>query len=235
MERAQEIGLLVAYQGEPGAYSEDAVLAAFGTHVCPVPQPTFAAVFQAVAAGTVDAGLVPIENSHIGRISAVETLLSRRDVQVIGERWQPIHHCLLALIGQKPSDIRQAWSHPQALAQCAAYLRERGIEAVAAPDTAGAARLIREQAFSGIAAIASARAARLYQLDILARDIQTTPDNRTHFLILHQAKALVREDFAVLGHLKTLREGGQHSQARQIALALKQQDHEEEWGMRYGS
>src|SRR5579871_6463300 len=122
MRDTQKTPTRVAYQGEPGAYSEDAVFAVFGSQVCPVPQPTLLAVFQAVAAGSVERGLVPVENSHAGRVAGVEALLARPDVQVIGGWWQPIRHCLLALPGQQLSDIRQVWSHPQALAQCDAYL-----------------------------------------------------------------------------------------------------------------
>lgn len=235
MERDdRETRLRVAYQGEPGAYSEAAVLQRFGIQALPMPQPSFSAVFQAVAAGTVTVGLVPIEHAHTGRIAEVDVLLLRPDIAVTGELWQPIRHCLLALPGQRLSDIRQVWSHPHALAECKAYLDALPVEIITAADTAGSAKLIRQQALSGIGAIASARAADLYQLAILARDIQDHSDNRTCFLILRKAEGLVREEFALLRQLKTFRKQGQGAQARVVMQAMEQRDQAEEWGMRYG-
>jgi prephenate dehydratase len=188
----------IAFQGEPGAYSQDAVFQVFGTQAIAVSYPSFRAVFQAVTAGEVDAGLVPVENSYTGRIAEVETLLQTSEVQVTGQIWQPIHHCLLGLPGQTLRQIKRVLSHPQALAQCDAYLQALGVELVATDDTAGSARYLREQGEADTAAIASARAAILYDLVILERDIETSPTNSTRFLMVRPAQTLVSEEDALL-------------------------------------
>lgn len=188
----------VAFQGEPGAYSQDVVLQVFGVQAIGVPYPSFRAVFHAVAAGEVDAGVVPVENSYVGRIAEVETLLQTSEVLVTGQFWQPIHHCLLGLPGQALCQIKRVLSHPQALEQCDAYLHALGVELVAAEDTAGSARYLREHGEADTAVIASARAATLYHLAILERDIETSPDNSTRFLMLRPAQIPVSEESALL-------------------------------------
>jgi prephenate dehydratase len=174
----------IAYQGEPGAYGEDAVLSYFGPDTLPVPKASFRDVFAAVASAETDGGLTPIENSQAGSINEIYDLLRDFGLFLTGEFCLPVNHCLLCLPGQQLSDIRRVLSHPQALAQCDAYLRGLGVEIVAAYDTAGSAKLIREQRLPGVAAVASMRAAEVYGLTILARDIQTVPGNYTRFVEL---------------------------------------------------
>jgi len=176
----------VAFQAERGAYGEEAVVAYFGAQVIPVPRRTFAEAFDAVMSGETDAGLLPIENSQAGSVHDVYDLLRGSQLFVNGEICRPINHCLLCLPGQTLGQIKRVLSHPQALAQSDAYLRELDVEIVAAYDTAGSAKLIREQAMEGVAAVASARAAELYQLDILASGIQTIKDNYTRFIKLER-------------------------------------------------
>jgi len=178
--------LRVAFQGERGAYGEEAVVAYYGTEVAPAPKVSFADVFQAVAKSEVERGLVPIENSQAGSISEVYDLLRTMGLFITGEICRPINHCLLCLPGQRIGDIRRVLSHPQALAQCDVYLRELRVEIVAAYDTAGSAKLIREQELRGVAAVASARAAELYGLEILASGIQTIAGNYTRFVELNR-------------------------------------------------
>ena len=184
----------VAFQGELGAYGEAATLAYFGADVEPTPCVSFADVFEAVAGGSVDAGLAPIENSQAGSINEVYDLLrAHREppLYVTGEISAPVNHCLMALPGQPLAAITRVISHPQALAQSEAYLRALGVEIVAEYDTAGSAKLIRERELMGVAAVASERAAERYELAILARDIQTVKDNYTRFIAfgLHPAPA----------------------------------------------
>jgi prephenate dehydratase len=188
----------IAFQGEPGAYSQDVVLQVFGTQAIAVPYPSFRTVFQAVAAGEVDAGVVPVENSYVGRIAEVETLLHTSEVLVTGQIWHPIHHCLLGLPGQTLRQIKRVLSHPQALRQCDAYLHALGVELVAAEDTAGSARYLRELGEVDTAVIASARAATLYGLAILERGIETSRDNSTRFLVLRPSQMLVSEEDGLL-------------------------------------
>ncbi len=178
--------LQVAFQGEPGAYGEEAVVAYFGAQVIPLPRRTFAEAFAAVTSGEADAGLIPIENSQAGSVHDVYDLLRSGHLYVNGEICRPINHCLLCLPGQTLGQITRVLSHPQALAQSDAYLRNLGVEVVAEFDTAGSAKIIREQMLEGVAAVASARAAELYQLEILASGIQTIKGNYTRFIKLER-------------------------------------------------
>lgn len=183
----------VAFQGERGAYGDEAVLLHFGPDTEPVPCRSFADVFAAVARAQVDFGLVPVENSQAGSINEVYDLLRQYDLFVISERVLEVNHCLLALPGQDLAGIHRVFSHPQALAQCDAFLRDLGAEILAQYDTAGSAKMIREGNLTGTAAVASRRAAEIYQLDVLAENIQTVKDNYTRFLVLGQEPAPRRE------------------------------------------
>ncbi|MBV9707175.1 MAG: prephenate dehydratase [Chloroflexi bacterium] len=192
--------LIVAFQGERGAFSEEAVRTYFekeaDKQLEPFPCRSFTDVFRAVAAGEVSYGLVPVENSQAGSINDVYDLLRQHDLFVIGEVSHPVNHCLLCLPGQQCSDIKRVISHPQALAQSDIYLRELGVELVATYDTAGSAKMIREENLEGVAAVAGTGAAELYQLEILARDIQTIKDNYTRFIALGREPAARREGLA---------------------------------------
>ncbi len=174
----------VAFQGERGAFGEEAVVQYFGDEAEPVPCGTFAQVFQAVAGAQVDYGVVPIENSIAGSVHEVYDLLRQYDLFVRGERIIPIELCLLALPGQTLADIRKVYSHPKALEQCARTLRDLQVEIIAQYDTAGSARLIRDQELTGVACVASRRAAVIYDLDILADGIQDIRENYTRFIVL---------------------------------------------------
>src|SRR5581483_3680943 len=181
--------LNVAFQGERGAFSDEAVKAYFGKEAEPFPCRNFADVFRAVSSGDVAYGLVPVENSQAGSINDVYDLLRQHDLFVIGEISHPVNHCLLCLPGQQLSDIKRVISHPQALAQSDVFLRELGVEIVATYDTAGSAKMVREDNLEGVAAVAGAEAAELYQLEILANGIQTIKDNYTRFIVLGREPA----------------------------------------------
>lgn len=178
----------IAFQGELGAFGDEAVRDYFGRQPGiqpePVPCRSFSDVFRAVASGTVDYGLVPVENSQAGSITETYDLLRQHDLFVIGEIGHPVNHCLLALPGQTIENIKRVISHPQALAQCDEYLRGLNVEIVATYDTAGSAKTVREEQLEGVAAIAGAGAGALYELDILAHGIQTIKDNFTRFIAL---------------------------------------------------
>ena len=178
----------VAFQGELGAFGDEAVRVHFSTQSQrppeSIPYRAFADVFHAVAAGDVDYGLVPVENSQAGSINDVYDLLRQHDLFVIGEIGHPVNHCLLALPGQTLSDIKRVISHPQALAQSDVFLHQLGAEIVATYDTAGSAKMVKEEHLEGVAAVAGAGAAELYGLDILAHSIQTVKDNYTRFIAL---------------------------------------------------
>lgn len=173
----------IAFQGELGAYSDAAVQRRFGD-VARLPCTSFQALFDAVSDGRASAGMVPIENSLAGSVLDNYDLLLSHHVTIVGELMLPVRHCLLALPGTTLSEVKRAYSHPQALAQSAPFLREHGIEAVVAYDTAGAARELARRQDSGAAAVASARAAEIYGLTVLAEDIQSRADNTTRFFVI---------------------------------------------------
>jgi prephenate dehydratase len=176
--------LRIGFQGERGAYGEEATLSLFGPGVQAVPLPSFRAVFESVAQGRVDGGVVPVENSLAGSVIDNVDLLIEFPVSITGELALHIRHCLLAPAGTALADVERAFSHPQALAQCTAFLRQHGITPVPESDTAGAARRLSEQRTPRSAAIASRNAATLYGLTVLQEGIQDMPGNYTRFVAL---------------------------------------------------
>jgi prephenate dehydratase len=182
-----DIGTLsVAFQGEPGAYSELAVKALFRSPKT-VPQHSVHKVFEATEIGLVDFGVVPLENSHAGSINDSYDLLVRHGVQIVGETIVRIRHCLLAPAGTGMDDVKVVFSHPQALEQCSEFLDSLEVERVAVHDTAGAARIVAEERRAGSAAIASVEAAEVYGLEMLATDIEDRADNSTKFAAIGRA------------------------------------------------
>lgn len=173
----------VAFQGEPGAFSEEAALGFFADPQ-PVAVPTWRAIFEAVRDGAVEAGVVAIENSLAGTIRETYDLLAEFNLQIVGAVSVPIRLSLLALPGQELEDIERVYSHAQALAQADEFLRTRPWQVLTTYNTAGAARMISEQGERGAGAVASARVAGLYGLEVIAPDIQTGADNRTRFVVL---------------------------------------------------
>jgi prephenate dehydratase len=133
--------------------------------------------------------MVPVENSQAGSINETYDLLARRSLHIVGEHNQRIEHCLLALPGDTLQSIRTVMSHPQALAQCEAFLRRGGWEIVPAYDTAGSAKIVATEGRAGVAAVAGRHAAEIYGLTVLAEGIETSPINYTRFLALSQAPA----------------------------------------------
>jgi prephenate dehydratase len=176
--------LVVAYQGEPGAYSQEAIYQHFGPGVDTLACHSFVDIFQAVETGGAKAGLLPVENSQAGSINQAFDLLLDHDLRVIGEVKLRVRHCLLAAPSTPVAEIRRVHSHPQALAQCERYIRNRGWQAFPAYDTAGAARELAEAPEPESAAIASALAGKTYGLEVLDAGIEDSPDNTTRFFLL---------------------------------------------------
>lgn len=173
----------VAFQGEPGAYSEQAVFNYFGA-VETLPCESFDRVFDSVVLEACDAGLIPIENSLAGSIHQNYDLLLRHDLHITGEYLLRVQHCLIALPGVTKADIKKAISHPQALGQCAAYLRGLGVKPESAYDTAGSVKMLKESGARDTAAVASRRAAEIYEMQILEEGIEDNPENYTRFLAI---------------------------------------------------
>jgi prephenate dehydratase len=175
---------VVAYQGEPGAYSEEAALALGGREAKLLPQAAFDDVVQAVLRGSASSGILPLENSLIGRIRAANAALDTPGVRIVGELTLPIHHCLLAKISVSMQSVRIALSHPAALAQCKAFFQTHPhIAAAEYYDTAGAAKHVATLNDASIAAIASKRAGEHYGLTVVAEAIEDSTDNRTRFIM----------------------------------------------------
>ena len=179
--------LTVAFQGEPGAFSEEAVHAFFGDQPETRAVPSWRSVFEAVRDGEATAGVVAIESSLAGSIRETYDLLSEfydDGIRIVGETSVPVRLALVALPGQSIDEIERVYSHAQALAQADEFLRARDWRVMTTYNTAGAARMIAENGERGAAAIASPRVAELYGLEILADNIQTGDENRTRFAIL---------------------------------------------------
>jgi len=174
---------LIGFQGERGAYSEEAAMM-FNKNLVTIPCSDFKTVFRGVVEGWFNYGLVPAENSTEGQVTSVSDLFIEYDLKIIGEITLPIHHCLLTLPGFELKQIRTVVSHPQALAQCQNFIRKNKLEAQPFYDTAGAARMLAEERPSGVAAIAGKKCAELYGLSILKENIEDYPANQTRFLIL---------------------------------------------------
>ncbi|HMA34142.1 MAG TPA: prephenate dehydratase [Chloroflexia bacterium] len=174
----------VAFLGQIGSHSEGAALEYAGAALEAVPCESFGAVFAAVAAGSADRAVLPIENAWAGSIHSNYDLLLQHDLYIVGELSCYIRHNLLALPGVELAAIRRVWSHPQALDQCAAYLAGLRVTREAVADTTAAARRVRDEQRHDTAAIASLRAAALYGLVPLAAGIEDSADNYTRFLIL---------------------------------------------------
>ena len=174
----------VAFQGEPGAFSEEGVLSAFVAAEA-VALPTWRAVVQAVHDGSVEAGVVPIERSKGGSVREIYDLLFQFDeIRIAAEVSVPVHLALLALPGQKVEDIQRVYSIAQALDQADEFLRSRPWQVMTSYNTAGAAKAIADKVEMGAAAVASARVAPRYGREVLAADIQTGDANRTRFAVL---------------------------------------------------
>jgi chorismate mutase/prephenate dehydratase len=179
----------VAYQGEPGAYSQQAAFNAFGHGTETVPMEDLEDVFHAVDSGETAYGVVPVENSLEGSISKTYDLLLESELKVAGEIELRVTHCLIVNPGTTFDTIRKVYSHPQALGQSQAFLKHMDWELVPTYDTAGSVKLIKERNITDGAAIASAEAARVYGMTVLSCALEDNPHNFTRFFILSRQDA----------------------------------------------
>jgi prephenate dehydratase len=173
----------LAYQGEPGAYSEAAALQ-YAPHTDTLPCKTFDDVFDAVLHKKATHGVVPMENSIGGTIHRNYDLLVDHEIPITGEIEIDVVHCLQALPGTKIGDVKIVYSHPQALAQCERFLKDLGVTVEAVYDTAGGAKLVAEQKLQGAAALASRRAAEVFGLEVLQEAVQDFEFNITRFFVI---------------------------------------------------
>ena len=178
----------IAFQGELGANSHEACVAAF-PDMTPVAHPTFEEAFEAIKTGDCQLGMIPVENSIAGRVADVHHLLPNSGLKIIGERFKPIHFQLMVNPGVKLEAVKTVASMPIALAQCRKTIRRLKLKTEQVGDTALSAKLLAEHPDPTKAAIAPALAAELYGLEILARDIEDTHNNPTRFRVMPADKA----------------------------------------------
>jgi prephenate dehydratase len=181
----------VSFQGERGAFSEEAAYQLLGHRIRALPCETFSAVFESVARGKANRCLVPIENTLAGSVYENYDLLLANRLHIVGEVSLRIVHNLIAFPGTTASDLRRVYSHPVALAQCGRFFQKHpGVEKVPFYDTAGSVKMLAERRIAGAAAIASRTAARVYGAKILATHLEDHKENYTRFLHLAKKPAV---------------------------------------------
>lgn len=179
----------IAYQGVPGAFSEQAMIDFFGEGREARHYASFEAVIAAVKDCEMDFGVLPIDNSTTGPVNEVYDLLQRYGVWIVGEHILKVDQNLIGLPGARVEDIRQVYSHPQGLSQCSGFFRAHPhMQQVPYPNTAMSARLVQREGNAQKAAVASARAAQLYGLEVLAPCIQDDTQNSTRFVIFQRQR-----------------------------------------------
>ncbi|HWY07996.1 MAG TPA: prephenate dehydratase [Candidatus Acidoferrales bacterium] len=175
----------VAFQGEPGAFSEAAAVQLLGDGIRTVPRTTFDAAFRAIDEGVADALLVPVENTLAGSVVRVYDLLLESKLEMCGETILPIEHQLMGIPGTRREDLKAVASHPMALAQCERFFAGNPqLKRVPAEDTAGSVREMMERGDQQVGAIAGRRAAGQYGAVILQENIQDNAENFTRFVLL---------------------------------------------------
>ncbi len=173
----------IAFQGQPGAYSNLAALAAFPAMTA-LPCPSFEDMFAALREGKARLAMVPIENSLAGRVADIHHLLPESGLHIVAEHFQRVNHQLLGVKGARLADLKTVASHVQALGQCRASLRALGLTPVVKADTAGAAAEIAALGDKSQGALASELAAEIYGLDILKSDMEDAAHNTTRFVVM---------------------------------------------------
>jgi len=182
MQKTSNAENIIAFQGEPGAYSNLACRTVF-PNMAALPCHTFEDVFAAVEDNRAKYAMIPIENSVAGRVAAIHHLIPHSSLHIIGEHFQRINHHLLAIEGATMESLVTVRSHEQALGQCRKNLLRWGLEPDVYSDTAGAAKLISELQDPTIGAIASALAGEIYGLKSLKENVEDADHNTTRFVI----------------------------------------------------
>lgn len=186
-------GTKVAYYGEKGSYTEQAMMEYFKSEVDAAAMETFEEVMKAIKEGSADYGVLPIENSSTGTLSDIFDLLAKYDNVIIGEHLVKIEHNLWGLPGAQLSDIKKVYSHKQGLLQCSEYLKQHlDIKQVEGGSTAGCARLILEEKDITQAAIASKRAGQTHGLQLLQASIHNEDHNTTRFIIISNKRIFLK-------------------------------------------
>jgi len=179
----------ISFQGAPGAYSDAACRAVF-PGIETVPCASFDEAFAALAEGSTDLAMIPVDNTIAGRVADVHRLMPKHEIFIIGEHFEPIHHHLLAPKGAKLADLKYVHSHVHALPQCSKLIKRLKLQSLVHADTAGAARDIAAKNDKEHAAIASKLSAEIYGLDIMESNIEDEDHNTTRFLVLSREQKI---------------------------------------------
>lgn len=184
----------IAIQGVKGSFHHKVAQEFFETDVSVIECMSFPTLVDQLVTGKATVAVMAIENSIAGAILPNYALIDQHHLTIEGEFYLDVQHHLMALFGQDISDIKEVWSHPMALIQCRKFLTQfPSIKLVEATDTAAVARQIQEENLAGIAAIASTTAAQIYNLEIIAPQIQTIKHNETRFFILSTEEKQLNE------------------------------------------
>ncbi|MBI5146249.1 MAG: prephenate dehydratase [Thaumarchaeota archaeon] len=172
----------VSFQGERGAYSEDAAISFFKESIDTVPLATFAEVVESTQRGDTDYSVLPVENSLEGSVGESYDLLVSTSLTIVGEIYYRVRHCLIGFDGIDGIDT--VYSHPQALGQCRKFIQDHKLKTIPTYDTAGSVRIIKDLNKKNISCIASKRASEIYQVPIIMEGIEDNTNNYTRFLVL---------------------------------------------------
>ena len=186
MPQTHDPAQTIAFQGEPGAYSDLACRRVFPA-MTTLPCPAFEDAFAAVRDGAAALAMIPIENSLAGRVADIHHLMPQSGLYIIGEHFEPVHHHLLAVPGASLDRLRVVRSHVHALSQCRNFIRAHGLQPIVRADTAGSAAEVKELGDPAVAAIASELAGEIHGLVSLARNIEDAEHNTTRFLVMAPA------------------------------------------------
>ena len=185
----------IAIQGIKGSFHHQVVKEYFSENVEIDECLSFDELIESLLSGKSDQAVMAIENSIAGPIIPNYALIDKNNLHIIGEHYLSIHQNMMALKGQKLEDIKEVHSHPMALLQCMDFLKKYpNIKLVEDKDTAETARRIQEKQLTGIAAIASKTASEMYDLEILAPEIQTIKNNMTRFVIIKKQNSFLPEN-----------------------------------------
>jgi prephenate dehydratase len=176
----------VAFQGEPGAYSQAAAISFFKEPIDAIPYPTFYEALDSTESKRSDYTILPVENSLEGSVGESYDLLLTTKLSAVGEIYHRISHCLIGL--QTSEKIDTVYSHPQALGQCRKFIQNNHLKPIPTYDTAGSVKILLELNTNNISCIASRKAAEIYNVPIIKEGIEDNPNNYTRFLILANYK-----------------------------------------------
>jgi prephenate dehydratase len=190
----------VSFQGERGAYSEDAAVLFFTQKIETIPFPTFAEVIDSTENDRTQYSVVPVENSLEGSVGESYDLLLSTSLTVVGEIYYRVRHCLIGF--DKLENIDTVYSHPQALGQCRKFIQKYKLKTVPAYDTAGSVKIIKELNKKNISCIASKKASEIYGVPVIAEGIEDNNNNYTRFLVLSKKKSADGDKTSIIFSVK---------------------------------